>query len=269
MKKTILGATAAVAVAVMTTGCQSGSVCNKKGCMKMTNQEFYDGGTFDANGINKGGKFNAEKAKQAYFDMFRRLGYPVFPSFTGEVKTKDGLGFWAVDFAKGDFVKYGMGGVIWVNEVREEYFGHDIFLLPNQAIAEHRHLPTHAKTKDMWTGKSFEKDMPCKMESWLVRNGWVWSFTTEGEPNLDQYPELKSKLSTLLFEKDPSNHLCYVTTPGKRCRLILCLNGQNHFFAHKRATDTVLEFQRHELKSHRREGGGGTHDGKIIIRRCH
>lgn len=204
MKKTILGATAAVAVAVMTTGCQSGSVCNKKGSMKMTNQEFYDGGTFDANGINKGGKFNGEKAKQAYFEMFRRLGYPVFPSFTGEVKTKDGLGFWAVDFAKGDFVKYGMGGVIWVNEVREEYFGHDIFLLPNQAIAEHRHLPTHAKTKDMWTGKSFEKDMPCKMESWLVRNGWVWSFTTEGEPNLDQYPELKSKLSTLLFEKDPA-----------------------------------------------------------------
>ena len=73
----------------------------------------------------------------------------------------------------------------------------------------------------------------------------------------------------LLFEKDPSNHPCHVTAPRKRCRLILCLNGQNHFFAHKRATDTVIEFQRHELKSHRREGGGGTHDGKIIIRRCH
>ena len=49
----------------------------------------------------------------------------------------------------------------------------------------------------------FEKDLPCKMESWLVRHGWVWGFSTEGEPNLDKYPEVKAKLSALLFEKDP------------------------------------------------------------------
>lgn len=203
MNKTVLGATAAVAVAVFTAGCQCGSTCCDKGCAKMTNKEFYDGGTFDANGINRGGKFNAEKASQAYFEMFCKFGYPVFPAFTGEVKPKDGHGFWAVDFAKGDFVKYGMGGVIWVNEIREEYFGHDIYLLPGQSIAEHRHMPTHIKTKDEWTGKVFEKDLPCKMESWLVRHGWVWGFTTEGEPNLDKYPEVKAKLSSLLFEKDP------------------------------------------------------------------
>ena len=201
MKKMILGATAAVAVAAITAGCRSGSsCCDKKGCTKMTNEEFYDGGTFDANGINIGGKFNAEKANQAYFDMFRKFGYPVFPAFTGEVKAGNGHGFWAVDFAKGDFVKYGMGGVIWVNEIREEYFGHDIYLLPGQSIAEHRHMPTHIKTKDEWTGKVFEKDLPCKMESWLVRHGWVWGFTTEGEPNLDKFPEAKKNLSALLFD---------------------------------------------------------------------
>ena len=203
-KKTILGATAAVVVAAMMAGCRSGSACcDKKGCDNMTNQEFYDGGTFDENGINRGGKFNAAKASEAYFEMFRKFGYPVFPAFTGEVKPNDGHGFWAVDFAKGDFVKYGMGGVIWVNEIREEYFGHDIYLLPGQSIAEHRHMPTHIKTKDQWTGKEYEKDLPCKMESWLVRHGWVWGFTTEGEPNLDKYPEVKAKLSALLFEKDP------------------------------------------------------------------
>ena len=203
MNKTVFGATAAAALAIVTAGCQCGAACSKKGCEKMTNKEFYDGGTFDANGVNKGGKFNAAKATEAYFDMFRRFGYPVYPALSGEVKAKDGHGFWAVDFMKGDFMKYGMGGVIWVNEIREEYFGHDIYLLPGQSIAEHRHMPTHIKTKDEWTGKEYEKDLPCKMESWLVRHGWVWGFTTEGEPNLDQYPDVKAKLSSLLFEKDP------------------------------------------------------------------
>ena len=72
MKKLIFGAAAAVAVATLVAGCRSGSACcDKKGCAKMTNQEFYEGGTFDANGINKGGKFNAAKATEAYFEMFR------------------------------------------------------------------------------------------------------------------------------------------------------------------------------------------------------
>lgn len=193
----------AVAASGLMAGCQSNSCCTK-GCEKtMTNKDFYTGGTFDANGINKGGKFDAAKATQAYFDMFRRFGYPVYPALADASITKPGLGFWAVDFQKGDFVKYGMGGVIWVNEIREQYFGHDIYLLPGQSIAEHRHLPTHIKTKDQWTGIEYEKDLPCKMESWLVRHGWVWGFSTEGEPNLDKYPEVKAKLSALLFEKDP------------------------------------------------------------------
>ena len=55
----------AAALTVVTTGgllagCQTNSCCCKKGCVKkMTNKDFYVGGTFDANGINKGGKFDA------------------------------------------------------------------------------------------------------------------------------------------------------------------------------------------------------------------
>ena len=204
--KTIAGAAAMVAVAGTIVGCCPN--CGKQEIKMYTNKDFYEGGTFDENGINQGGKFNAAKASEAYFDMMSRFGYPVYPALKNDKLTnpKEGtqyLGFWAIDFAKGDFMKYGMGGVIWVNEIREEYFGHDIYLLPGQSIAEHRHLPTHIKTKDEWTGKVFEKDLPCKMESWLVRHGWVWGFTTEGEPNLDKYPEVKAKLSALLFEKDP------------------------------------------------------------------
>ena len=48
MNKMVFCAAAAVAVAAITAGCRSGSpCCDKKGCTKMTNEEFYDGGTFD------------------------------------------------------------------------------------------------------------------------------------------------------------------------------------------------------------------------------
>lgn len=208
--KTIAGAAAMVAVAGMMAGCCQ--ECGKKEVKMYTNNEFYAGGSFDADGINKDGKFDAAKGKEAYFDLMRRFGYPVFPSFKDDKLTnpKDGsqyLGFWATDFAKGDFMKFGMGGVIWVDEIKEEYFGHDIFLLPFQSIAEHSHVAGSPVDKsvstDRWTGEVFNKNIPAKMESWLVRHGWVWGFTTEGEPNLDKYPEVKAKLSALLFEKDP------------------------------------------------------------------
>ena len=136
----------------------------------MTNDSFY-----------KDGKFDAAAAKEAYFDMFRRFGFPVFPSFT----TGDNY-FWVTDFAQGDFVKAGMGGVIYVNEKKEGYFVHDIFLLPDQAIAEHKHMPT--KDTDGST-------IRCKMESWVVRHGFVYGFSTEGEKNLDKFPEVKAMLS--------------------------------------------------------------------------
>jgi len=216
MSKKTLAAVAAMAVAfgMVTSSVSAANCCCscKKGCAKVDNKDYYAGGTFCAYGINKDGKFDVAKGKQAYFDLMKKFGYPVYRSFTDEkfmleqTKQTDGtqyLGFWATDFAKGDFGKFGMGGVIWVDEVKEEYFGHDIFLLPLQSIAEHSHVsqPIDASVaKDRWTGETFDKKLPPKMESWLVRHGWVYSFSEVGEPNLDQFPEAKANLSALLFD---------------------------------------------------------------------
>lgn len=180
----------------------------------MMNQDFYTGGTFDSDGINQDGTFNAEKAAQAYFDLMRKFGYPVYPALTGAVKTKPGLGFWAVDFMKGDFVKYGMGGVIWVDEIKEEYFGHDIYLLPLQSIAEHSHVAGFTTDVDRWTGVEYKKDIPAKMESWLVRCGWVYSFCEVGEDNLDapEFAEAKANLSTLLTKADAVTCKCLLAS---------------------------------------------------------
>ena len=207
--KTIAGAAAMVAVAGTIVGCCPN--CGKQEIKMYTNKDFYEGGTFDENGINQGGKFNAAKASEAYFDMMSRFGYPVYPALKNDKLTnpKEGtqyLGFWAIDFAKGDFMKYGMGGVIWVDEIKEEYFGHDIYLLPLQALPEHCHKAGNpvdpSVATDRWTGEKFVgKNIPAKMESWLVRHGWVYSFSEVGEPNLDQFPEAKKMLSAHLFDQ--------------------------------------------------------------------
>lgn len=208
------GAAAVAMTAGMVSGCSTTGAAGecRKGCAKVNNKDFYVGGAFDANGISSG-KFDVAKGKQAYFDLMRKFGYPVFRSFTDEAfmlrETKQTdktqyLGFWATDFAKGDFAKFGMGGVIWVDEIKEEYFGHDIFLLPLQSIAEHSHVPGKPVAanvaQDRWTGEVFKKDIPAKMESWLVRHGWVYAFSEVGTPNLDQFPEAKANLSALLYD---------------------------------------------------------------------
>ena len=207
------GAAAVAMLAGMMSGCTMGAACScKKGCAMVNNKDFYVGGTIDANGMSSG-KFDAATGKEAYFDLMRKFNYPVFRSFTDEkfmleqTKQTDKtqyLGFWATDFAKGDFAKFGMGGVLFVDEIKEEYFGHDIFLLPLQSIAEHSHVPgtpvADNVSQDRWTGQIYKKDIPAKMESWLVRNGWVYSFSEIGEPNLDKFPEAKANLSALLYD---------------------------------------------------------------------
>jgi len=213
MNKFMMFAAAAVVVAGIT-GCTC--PCCQKGCTKVVdNKDYYVGGTFDANGINQGGKFDGDKARQAYYDLMKKFNYPVFKAFTDEKymleQTKQTantqyLGFWGLDFGKGDFAKYGMGGVIWVDEIKEEYFGHDIYLLPLQSIPEHSHVSQKVADnvcQDRWTGEKFNKELPPKMESWLVRNGWVYSFSEVGEPNLDkpEFAEAKANLSALLFDK--------------------------------------------------------------------
>ncbi len=114
-----------------------------------TNADFYDAA----------GEFLAEKAKAAYFDMFRRFDYPI-----SETLRK---GIWVLDFRLGDFANVGMGGIFWLNRQDYGYFGHEIYLLPGQMIPEHQHLATDKG--------------PAKMESWQPRHGMIYTFG-EGEP---------------------------------------------------------------------------------------
>jgi hypothetical protein len=113
------------------------------------------------------GKFLVDKAREAYYDMFRRFGYPISPTLS--------KGMWILDFGLNDFARVGMAGIFWLNRQDYNYFGHEIYLLPGQMIPEHCHLPT-AKGA-------------AKMESWQPRRGMIYTFG-EGEAT----PELLTKI---------------------------------------------------------------------------
>lgn len=132
-------------------------VCEVVPVRTYTSAEFYDAQ----------GAFDAEKAKAAYFDMFRRFGYPISDALRKEM--------WVLDFGLGDFANVGMAGIFWLNRQDYGYFGHEIFLLPGQMIPEHCHLATDKG--------------PAKMESWQPRRGMIYTFG-EGNPT----PELLSKI---------------------------------------------------------------------------
>ncbi|HUT01823.1 MAG TPA: hypothetical protein VM031_05175 [Phycisphaerae bacterium] len=104
------------------------------------------------------GAFQADKAREAYFQMMERFGYPVVEKLREEM--------WALDFGLGDFVNVGMAGIFWCNDKEHGYFGHEIFLLPGQMIVEHAHEET--------------PEAAAKMEAWHVRHGKIHTFG-EGE----------------------------------------------------------------------------------------
>lgn len=122
----------------------------------------------------KGTAFDPGAAKEACFQMMERFGYPIPDILRGD-------DFWVCDFLQGDFAKLGMGGVFWINAKGNYgkngggtykggfkdrdfgYLGHDIFLLPGQALPEHHHIGGP------------EGHGP-KMEAWQVRYGEVEFF---------------------------------------------------------------------------------------------
>ena len=116
--------------------------------MKLDNSDFYDAE----------GQFLGDQARDAYFAMFEAFNYPITDRLRNEM--------WAIDFGLGDFVNVGMAGIFWVNDAKYKYFGHEIFLLPEQMIVEHAHVQTG--------------DVAPKMESWQVRHGMIYTFA-EGE----------------------------------------------------------------------------------------
>jgi len=134
---------------------------------KLTNEQFYD----------KDGKFLADKARQAYYDMFARFHYP-------NPKPQQEL-MWVQDFGMGDFIHAGMAGVFWFNDKENNYFGHDIYLLPGQQIPEHKHLKT--------------EDAVAKREAWHVRHGMIYCLGTgpETKPMPVKLPESQEKTRTV------------------------------------------------------------------------
>jgi len=136
--------------------------------VKQSNKGFYKAdGTFDDG-----------KAKQAYYAMMKRFGYPVYD----KLKTDD---FWAIDFGLKDFVNVGMAGIFWWNDKKDGYFGHEIYLLPGQMIVEHAHVAT--------------PEAKPKMEAWQVRHGSVYVFGEgdETKPCPVELPESQAKYITV------------------------------------------------------------------------
>ncbi len=126
--------------------------------------DFYD----------RQGELLVEKAREAYYDMFRRFAYPISDRLQEEM--------WILDFGLGDFARVGMAGIFWLNRQDYAYFGHEIYLLPGQMLAEHCHLATDKG--------------PAKMESWQPRRGTICVYG-EGEPTpelLTKVPESQRKL---------------------------------------------------------------------------
>lgn len=143
---------------------------------KYQNQDFY-----------KDGKFQVDKARDAYFAIMAAHGYPVPESLRTNM--------WATDFGLGDFVNVGMGGIFWINDQKHGYFAHEIYLLPGQMIVEHAHEAT-AKG-------------PPKMETWHVRHGSILTFGEEGNlvPPGVQLPASQEKYITA--------RKCYEMQPGE------------------------------------------------------
>lgn len=194
-------ATACATARTTTTSCCPSVTNQSKQVKKMTgrvkNEEFYK--------VVEGKKvFDSEKATQAYFNLIRGFGLPVYERFT----TDPGF-FWAIDFGQGEFASYGMAGVIWCNELPESYFGHTIYLLPCQSIPEHSHVTTTVKGKKH----------PAKHESWQVTHGSVYSFSEIGEPNLDQFPEVKALLAPEQVKHLKSKHVEKWEADGKVYKL--------------------------------------------------
>ena len=138
------------------------------------------------------GKFDVEKAKDAIFDLCRYHRYPVFPGMREKL--------FVTDYNLGKFTEVGLACVFFVNNVAGEssYMMLEIFLLPNQMLAEHWH-------------EKPENNPLCaqKNEGWQIR--WGRSFVVgEGESNLP--PEVV--VPKAHWDGKVTVHHCVVADPG-------------------------------------------------------
>jgi hypothetical protein len=158
-RRSLLVGTAGAAGAALTgrwAGAAPATCCQSQ-VKTYTSGEFYDAD----------GKFLEDKAREAYYDMFRRFSYPISETLKKEM--------WILDFGLGDFARVGMAGIFWLNRQDYDYFGHEIYLLPGQMIAEHCHVATDKGA--------------AKMESWQPRRGMIHTFG-EGDPTPDLWDKI-------------------------------------------------------------------------------
>lgn len=149
-RRTVLGGLVAGAVSSIIPDVAVAAEQKKEKTVKAyRNEDFYTDG-----------KFNVEAAKKAYYEMMERFNYPI----VDRLRTDE---FWALDFGLGNFAEVGMAGIFWVNNKQDNYFGHEIYLLPGQMIPEHKHVKT--------------PDAGPKMEAWQPRHGWIYIYG-EGAP---------------------------------------------------------------------------------------
>lgn len=132
---------------------------------KFTNKDFY-----------KDGVLQADVVLKAYEDMLAYYGV------TTSKFIKDN--FYATDFDLGDFENVGYAGFFWLNNEESGYMAHEIYLLPGQMIAEHKHVPT--------------ENHPPKMESWLLKSGSCYNYSI-GEDTyiLPELPESQQDFITV------------------------------------------------------------------------
>lgn len=128
-------------------------------------QHVYTNADFYVNGV-----FQQEVAKDAIAQLAESYGRPITPAMRKQL--------WVSDFGMHDFEHLGLTEMIWVNQQEYGYYAMTMYLLPNQMLPEHRHMPiTSAPAR------------PAKHESWRVLSGWVYDFSEIG-PASSNRPEI-------------------------------------------------------------------------------
>jgi len=130
---------------------------------KYTNKDFY-----------KDNKLQKDVVLGAYEEMLAHYDIKLSPFMRENL--------WITDFELGDFENVGMAGFFWVNDLENNYFAHEIYLLPGQMITEHKHIKTQHSPK---------------MESWVVKQGWIYNYSVgEETPDGPQLPECQKGFIT-------------------------------------------------------------------------
>jgi D-lyxose ketol-isomerase len=157
--------------------------------LSFKNSDFYDAQ----------GKFNVEAAKEAYFTLMKAAGYPISENLRKNI--------FVTDYGLGQFTVLGLAAMFWVNDKKWNYTSTEVFLLPNQMIPEHWHVPLEAE------------GVATKMESWCVRWGQTFTYG-EGEPTPQisvKVPESEAKYVTVRHEVPLKvGEVTGVTKPGEK-----------------------------------------------------